>query len=165
VDSAAPSTPALAQSGVSAACDGIVDDSDHSETKQFQRLSGTWVSNALVSAYDGSCTRTAATSGAETARVRFSCTGLDAGKYDVYAWWPAKPNGATHVAYEVHHAAGGTVVRVNQSERGGQWNLLGTFDFEAGSHVVDVHNGGSMPGAFVCADAVRFVRAGADIGR
>ena len=56
-------------------------------------------------------------------------------------------------------------VRVNQGQQGGRWNLLGTFDFEAGSHVVDVHNGGSAPGAVVSADAVRFVPAGSAITR
>jgi hypothetical protein len=51
----------------------------------------------------------------------------------VYAWWPALPGNATHTAYDIHNAAGVTTVRVNQAQRGGQWNLLGTFSFAAAS--------------------------------
>ena len=156
----------LGTNGTAIRRDAIVDNRDSTTEKRFRVLSGNWATSTLVSnAYAGSYANTPARSGSETARARFQCTMLAAGRYDVYVWWPVRPDGATHVAYEIHHAAGGTTARVNQSERGGQWNLLGTFDFEAGSHVVDVQNGDSKPGAFECADAVRFVTAGADIGR
>jgi hypothetical protein len=142
----------------------IVDNLDQSATKRFQPLSGAWVTQALAGvangAYAGGFAAAASSSGAETARARFSCSSLTAGQYDVYAWWPAMADNATHVAYDIHHAEGVTTVRVNQTERGGQWNLLGTFTFVGGSHVVDVQNSSSQPGASVCADAVKFVPAG-----
>jgi hypothetical protein len=138
-----------------------VDNLDQSATKQFQSLSGNWVTRASANgAYAGGFAAAASSSGAETARARFSCTTLAAGRYDVYAWWPAAAGNAMHAAYDIHHAAGVTTVRVNQAERGGQWNLLGTFKFAGGSHVVDVQNSSSQPGASVCADAVKFVPAG-----
>ena len=54
------------------------------------------------------------------------------------------------------HAGGSDVVTVNQNDAGlgGQWVLLGSYDFAAGSggHVEVASSAGQA-----CADAVRFV--------
>ncbi len=140
-------------------CDGIVDNRDSTWQKSCKRLSGSWSLSTGVGAYYGrDYAYTNAKLDDETARARFICRGLSAGRYGVYAWWSATSNRATRVAYEIHHAKGVTTVRLDQTKNGGQWNLLGTYDFDASSHVVEIHNGQSTPGKFVCADAVRFVR-------
>jgi hypothetical protein len=80
------------------------------------------------------------------------------GTYNVYAWWWEGSWRPTDVPYTVNHLGGSTTVRVSQQTNGGQWNLLGTFDFqEQGSVVVsdDVSSGQD-----VVADAVRLVYLG-----
>ena len=56
-----------------------------------------------------------------------------AGSYKVYAWWAAGTNRATNAKYTIHYDGGSTTVQVNQQINGGQWNLLGTFPFLAGT--------------------------------
>ena len=144
--------------------DSIVDNRDSTLQKSFKRLSGSWSLSRGVGGYYGQdYAYTPAKLADETARARFSCTALSAGRYDVYTCWSATSNRATRVAYEIHHANGVTTVRVDQTKNGGQWNLLGTYDFAGGSHIVEIHNGQSTPGKFVCADAVKFARAGAKV--
>ncbi len=55
-------------------------------------------------------------------------------QYDVYAWWTYDSNRSTNVPYRIVHGGGLTEVTVNQRDQSlaGQWNLLGTFYFEAG---------------------------------
>ncbi len=80
--------------------------------------------------------------------------------YNVYAWWTTGFNRYTAVPYQIR--SGGTLlgtVNVNQFVNGGQWNLLGTYTF-TGTAGVTVQAAPTF--AFsVCADAVRFVPAGA----
>jgi hypothetical protein len=85
----------------------------------------------------------------------------EAGEYRVYAWWTYHVNRCYDVPYTIAHAAGTDVVTVNQhdSSLGGQWNLLGTYTFEAGSGgYVEV----SAADGQACADAVTFVAPGGD---
>ncbi|GJL58433.1 MAG: hypothetical protein NPIRA03_12900 [Nitrospirales bacterium] len=49
------------------------------------------------------------------------------GMYNVYARWAADPGNATNASYTVYYAGGTTAVPMNQTQNGGQWNLLGTF--------------------------------------
>lgn len=58
---------------------------------------------------------------------------LTAGTYDVYAWWVEGTNRATNARYTVTHSSGSVEVTVNQRTGGGQWNLLGRYDFAAGT--------------------------------
>ena len=75
--------------------------------------------------------------------------------YDVYAKWPASPGHATNATYTVHHASGSTPVSVNQQEKGGQWNLLGTFSMSPGAnHRVELSD---QANGLVVADAVYVV--------
>ncbi|MDH3473769.1 MAG: DUF6531 domain-containing protein [Rhodospirillales bacterium] len=79
-----------------------------------------------------------------------------AGRYTVHARWTALANRATDAPYTVHHAGGATTLRVNQEIDGGQWNLLGSFDFLPGgdNRVVLTDDADD----YVIADAVRFER-------
>ena len=141
----------------------VIDNKDALSDRYFQVISGSWGENAGPSdTWDPSdpnrtyhWART--TSGAETARAEWACTSLPAGQYDVFARWPTLPYAMGNtVAYEVHHAGGVTTVRVNQNQNTGQWNSLGVYSFNAGSHVVQIHNGQSAPSWVVCADAIKF---------
>ena len=77
------------------------------------------------------------------------------GNYDVYTWWWEGDWRPTDVPYAIHHRGGSTTVRFNQQVDGGQWNLLGTFDFEGRGSVAvsdDVSSGQD-----IVADAIRLV--------
>lgn len=80
------------------------------------------------------------------------------GDYKVYAWWVEGSNRAAAAPYVISHANGSETVNVDQRQGGGQWQLLGTFPFRAGTDG-SVSLGNSAPGT-VSADAVRFVRVG-----
>ena len=73
--------------------------------------------------------------------------------YAVYAWWTEYSNRYTAVPYEIRSGATllGTV-NVNQRLNGGQWNLLGYYNFSGPASVTVV-----AAGAYTIADAVRFV--------
>jgi len=80
-----------------------------------------------------------------------------AGSYEVYAWWTYHPNRSTNVPYRIQHAAGIDTVYVNQKDTslGGQWILLGTYNFAAGnSAYIEV----SSENGQASADAVRFAQ-------
>ena len=78
-----------------------------------------------------------------------------AGTYEVYAWWVDHSNRATDAPYIIYHDNGETTVHVNQKNNGGQWNLLGTFDFTPGQgHMVRLTD---QANGYVVADAIKFV--------
>jgi len=143
----------------------IIDNKDDLSEKYFQTLYGSWRTNNGGTARWDPADPTAdyrweySQAGAETARAEWVCTSLAGGSYEVFAWWPILTYSmGQNVAYEVHHAEGVTTVRKHQGLNGGQWNSLGTYTFDAGSHVVQIHNGEAGPGTYVVADAVRFVQ-------
>ena len=76
------------------------------------------------------------------------------GRYPVYVSYKTLENSTASAHYTVHHAAGRTAFRVNQTMGGGTWVYLGTFDFD-GSATVTLDNSGAADKA-VSADAVRF---------
>jgi PKD repeat protein len=83
----------------------------------------------------------------------------EAGEYEVYVWWTYHSNRCYDVPYTIAHAGGTDVVTMNQHDQStaGQWNLLGTYTFEAGSAGwVEV----SAAEGQACADAVSFVVPG-----
>jgi hypothetical protein len=82
------------------------------------------------------------------------------GEYLVSAWWALWPTRAQHAPYSIYHAYGSKTVRVNQSENGGQWILLGTFPFRdgTGGYVTLTREVGD--GSSTSADAIKFIRIG-----
>ena len=85
----------------------------------------------------------------------------NAGNYEVYAHWTSGGNRANNVPIDVTHGNGTTTVTVDQTQNGGQWNLLGVFHFDAGtSGNVRIRNGGTN--LYVIADAIRLVAAAPD---
>lgn len=72
----------------------------------------------------------------------------------MYAWWTAFGNHATNAPYTITHTTGTSTVVTNQEIDGGQWNLFGTYAFNAGTGgYVELSNNANE---YVTADAVKF---------
>lgn len=141
----------------------VIDDQDRAPGKRFRVLDGTWKigrgGRAKWNPFNPFATfryTEPAADSTPTARAEWSTDRLTAGEVSVWAWWPKIPNGAQNVAYDIFTSGGTVTVTVDQSTNGGQWNLLGTYAFDAGMHRVQVNNGGAGPGTRVIADAIRF---------
>jgi len=78
----------------------------------------------------------------------------NSGYYTVSAFWSQHSNRADNSPYIIYHSSGVDTVRVNQKERGGQFNILGTYYFNATDlgqiKLTNLANG------IVIADAVKF---------
>jgi len=78
---------------------------------------------------------------------------VQAGDYDVYAWWKSSANRATNAKYTIYYSGGSQSVEVNQEIDDSQWNLLGNFPFAEGTlGYVELTNEGADE--YVMADAV-----------
>lgn len=79
------------------------------------------------------------------------------GHYEASMWWAALSSGSDAAPVQVDHRLGSSLVTVNQMSNGGRWNVLGTYQFEAGkTYLVTIRT--PADDSAVCADAVRFVR-------
>ncbi|HEY4416712.1 MAG TPA: FAD-dependent oxidoreductase [Verrucomicrobiae bacterium] len=79
-----------------------------------------------------------------------------AGQYQVYARWAVNANRSANTPIDVGYPNGTNTFLVNQTQQGGQWNLLLTTNFNAGTNgYVRVRNTGTT--GYVIADAVEFV--------
>jgi len=79
-----------------------------------------------------------------------------AGEYEVYAWWTYHENRSSNVPYRIGHDGAVDTVAVDQHDTGlgGQWNLLGSYTFDAGGgEYVEV----SADNGQASADAVKLV--------
>jgi RHS repeat-associated protein len=81
------------------------------------------------------------------------------GSYQVYAKWPVRSDAATDATYTVSYEGGTQAVTVNQRVNGGQWNLLGSFAFNASGSGYKVELAES-PNGKVTADAIYIAGAG-----
>ncbi|NOY46218.1 MAG: S8 family serine peptidase [Deltaproteobacteria bacterium] len=79
------------------------------------------------------------------------------GRYQVLLWWTQGAGRSTRVPVIVGHAAGQYQTTVDQTQNGGQWNLIGEWDFfqGTGGYVKITGENGQAS-----ADAVLFVRVG-----
>ncbi|WP_225308609.1 golvesin C-terminal-like domain-containing protein [Hypericibacter terrae] len=83
--------------------------------------------------------------------------------YRVYAKWPASAANATDAKYTVTYEGGSTTVTANQRVNGGQWNLLGTFPFNASGAGYKVDLPDTSASGKVVADAIYYVRDSAPV--
>jgi uncharacterized lipoprotein YddW (UPF0748 family) len=78
--------------------------------------------------------------------------------YQVWVWYGESSNRPADALYQVYHDAGIADCYTNQTIHGGQWCLLGTFRFTAGTGgYVKLTNYSMTNSKAVIADAVRFV--------
>lgn len=86
---------------------------------------------------------------------------VQAGDYEVFAWWTAGPDRATRVPLTLGSADGERSLHVNQRDDGGRWQSLGLVRISARDQAwVRIDTAGADDGRVV-ADAVKFVRRGA----
>lgn len=77
------------------------------------------------------------------------------GQYRVMAWWREGDWWPSSAIYRVYHAGGVTDVTVNQTDNGGKWNSLGTFQLDPGqNHRVEISS--LHIGRSATADAIGF---------
>ena len=77
------------------------------------------------------------------------------GDYKVYAWWPAGATYATDAPYTIYYNGGSETIDCNQTTNGSQWNLLGTYNFAAGTEGYVVLSD-DYTGTYLIADAIWF---------
>jgi len=83
----------------------------------------------------------------------YTFSAMIAGRYEVAIWWTAYTSRSSAVPVEIWDGDSLLdVVEVNQRQDGGQWNVLGTYDFSDHAEIVIVAEGGY----WTSADAVRF---------
>lgn len=80
------------------------------------------------------------------------------GSYDVYAWWPANTGYNSKVPYIIKSTSGFQTVYANQTNNGGKWNYLGTFDLSSGDYDAIGVSRWTETSGYVIADAVKIVK-------
>lgn len=77
------------------------------------------------------------------------------GSYRVYARWTSHSNRATNAPYTITDDVGVSTVLVNQTQQGGDWNMLGVYNFsEGGSYPIVLSDDAN---GYVIADAIMLV--------
>jgi len=118
---------------------------------------GTWPTSTSVGGYYGTNYQThAAGTGANT--FTWTLNVATAGTYEVYARWTAYPNRASNAKYTINHSGGSDVVTVDQQATSATWQLLGTYNFDAGAATVSLSDDAD---GYVIADAVMLEPPGA----
>ena len=87
--------------------------------------------------------------------IRFTPTLPETGTYMVYLFWSSNNSRASNVPVDVTHAGGTTRVLMNQRSGHGQYNYVGSFDFEAGT-AGNVLIGTESTNGYVAVDTIRF---------
>ena len=118
---------------------------------EFSIVNGAWSSSSTSPGFYGSDYRYAQ-KGNKIAS--FAPELPEPGEYEVFARWTSHPNRATDARFDVVHEAGTTIVRKDQTNNGGEWVSLGTYEFATDEAEVLVRTRGAN--GVVVADAVRF---------
>jgi len=81
-----------------------------------------------------------------------------AGDYNVYAWWTSHKDYANHAGYTIYHDGAESPAEVVKGHKtdGGQWNLLGTYPYNADSTGTVVLDNDYAWGGWLIADAVKW---------
>ncbi|MDB6026401.1 MAG: hypothetical protein JWM68_2624 [Verrucomicrobiales bacterium] len=96
--------------------------------------------------------------GTGTAFVTYTPTVGTTGNYQVYEWHPQGANRATNAPVVVTYNGGAQTVPVNQQVNGGKWNLVGTYNFTAGTTGnVKITDNFVGAGLSVMADGIKFI--------
>jgi hypothetical protein len=117
---------------------------------------GEWTSSTATSGFYGSDYLHDGNTNKGSDSVTFRPKLPQSGLYQVYVRWTANANRADNAPIDVASANGIKTFSVNQTQQGGQWVLLTTTNFVAGTNgYVRIRNGGTTD--YVIADAVQFV--------
>lgn len=96
--------------------------------------------------------------GTGTSYLQFSPNITTAGNYNVYEWHSIGSNRTIGARYVINYDGGSQTINVNEQINGGSWQLLGTFNFAAGTGGnVQITDGFPDAGQVVIADAIKFV--------
>lgn len=127
----------------------VVDNSDSGFSASSTWSSGTSAADKYGSNYRFRNTEAASDVAVWTASLPSSKT------YNVYAWWSQGSNRSATAPYIVVHSAGSTTVQKNQQTNGGSWQLLGSWNMNAGSNQVKL-SCWTTTGYVVIADAIKW---------
>lgn len=116
-----------------------------------------WWASTSTPGYYGTNYVTRSTASVSDA-ASWTATLSTSGSYNVYARWTSGSNRAASAPYLIYHAAGSTTVNINQQVNGGGWQLLGTFNLNAGTAERVKLSCWTTAGYYVVADAVKFVK-------
>lgn len=123
---------------------------------------GSWTTQNVGGAYDGTLRYATTVTGAPTATARFTPNIPEAGHYAVYAWYREASGGTTteDARMMINHTGDSTLWVQNQKRDGFTWKYLGRYYFEEGSNPVTgsvvIDNKSSIGGRRVMVSAVRF---------
>lgn len=128
---------------------------DNGATGHTESGSG-WKSSSLKG-YLNSSTRYIDASNSPTGFSKWTPS-LAEGDYSVYAWYPSYHNSATQATYTVTHSGGTSDVTVDQSNTGGNWQLIGTYHFNTGTQGYVTLSVAPLtaPNSNIRADAIKF---------
>ena len=130
---------------------GIISDTQDLSTES----TGQWNLSVGFDAFEGS-----ALVSQKKATYTWTADLFQSGYYEVYMWWSSLPGSCSNCPVTVR--CGEALLEnlsVDQMYNGGQWNLIGTYEFEAGDTCsVTIRSEGS--GCKTSADAVKFVYSG-----
>jgi RHS repeat-associated protein len=117
-------------------------------------FTGTWPTATSITGFYGTNYRTNA-KGTGKDKAVWALNVPTTGTYQVYARWVAASTHASNAPFTVKYSTGSQTIAVNQRASGGQWMLLGSYAFTAGTAgsvtLTDNANG------TVIADAVKLV--------
>ncbi|MFH1163032.1 MAG: LamG-like jellyroll fold domain-containing protein [Pseudomonadota bacterium] len=84
------------------------------------------------------------------------------GRYGVYLRYTSGTNRASNTVVDIHHAGGISAKTINQRVNGGNWILLGSYEFTGnGTEFVEIGTGGTD--GYVIADAMAFILRSDDV--
>ncbi len=131
---------------------------DNTDSSRFSAKSGVWRTGSSSQAYGSDYRYTPPKSWSYYAYYKISTP--TAGKYKVYAWWPAFSSNNSSTAFWIWTTSGWAQKNVDQRTNGGQWYPLGEYDMNAGEGwniEVDFGHYSASTGNIV-ADAVKIER-------
>lgn len=124
-------------------------------------FAGDWEASTAISGFNGTNYMHDHYKDQASKTATFPFTLTHNGYWQVYARWTQHENRATNAVYKVAHADGVAEVAMNQRERGGEWNELGTYKFDEGTRTSSIVLGaGEESDGHVIADAVKLVYVG-----
>ena len=112
--------------------------------------SGTWTQSSLTGYMSKTCRYSSA---GTSSHADFNFNIAESGLYRIYTWYPENTVGSTLTRYIVNHEGGADQVDINQQVNGGNWVVLGTYNFNNGDYSVRLDAENSSGGTPI-ADAI-----------